>query len=51
MDYGSDLVGRYQTSKATPAAISLAPSFAYKVNDRFSVGAGVSLIYTKFEQN
>jgi long-chain fatty acid transport protein len=49
--YGDDFVGRYQTSKATLAAVSIAPSFAYKLNDRFSVGAGVSIIYTKFEQN
>jgi long-chain fatty acid transport protein len=51
VDYGDDFVGRYQTSKATLAAIAISPSFAYKLNDRFSVGAGVSIIYTKFEQN
>jgi long-chain fatty acid transport protein len=51
VDYGDDFVGRYQTTKATLAAIAISPSFAYKLNDRFSVGAGVSFIYTKFEQN
>jgi long-subunit fatty acid transport protein len=51
VDYGNDFVGRYQTSKATLAAVGISPSFAYKLNDRFSVGAGVSIIYTKFEQN
>jgi long-chain fatty acid transport protein len=50
-DYGDDFVGRYQTSKSTLATIGISPSFAYKLNDRFSVGAGVSIIYTKFEQN
>jgi long-chain fatty acid transport protein len=50
-DYGDNFAGRYQTSKATLAAISIAPSFAYKLSDRFSIGAGVSIIHTKFEQN
>jgi len=50
-DYGDNFAGRYQTSKATLAAISMAPSFAYKLSDRFSIGAGVSIIYTKFEQD
>ena len=51
VDYGNDFAGRYQTSKATLAAIALSPSVAYKINKRFSVGAGVSVIYTRFEQN
>lgn len=51
VDYGDDFVGRYQTSKATLAAVGISPSFGYKLNDRLSVGAGVSFIYTKFEQN
>jgi long-chain fatty acid transport protein len=50
-DYGDNFSGRYQTSKATLAAVGISPSFAYKFNDRFSMGAGVSVIYTKFEQN
>jgi long-chain fatty acid transport protein len=51
VDYGDNFAGRYQTSKATLAAVSLAPSIAYKISDRFSIGAGVSIIYTKFEQD
>lgn len=51
VDFGDDFVGRYQTSKATLAAVGISPSFAYKLNDRISLGAGVSFIYTKFEQN
>ena len=51
VDFGDDFVGRYQTSKATLAAVALAPSFGFKLNDRISLGAGVSFIYTKFEQN
>jgi long-chain fatty acid transport protein len=51
VDYGDNFAGRYQTSKATLAAVSMAPSIAYKLSDRFSIGAGVSIIYTKFEQD
>jgi long-chain fatty acid transport protein len=50
VDYGSDFVGRYSTVKAELGAIAMAPSIAYKVNDKFSIGGGVSLIYTTFEQ-
>jgi long-chain fatty acid transport protein len=51
VDYGSDFVGRYQTSKASLAAVGISPSFAYKLSDRLSLGAGISFIYTTFEQN
>jgi len=50
MNYGDDFVGRYGASKVALAAIGGSPSIAYKVNDRFSLGAGVSIIYTQFEQ-
>ncbi len=50
VNYGDDFVGRYQTSRAELAAIGVSPSIGFKVNDRFSIGAGVSIIYTKFEQ-
>jgi len=51
VNYGDDFVGRYQTSKAQLAAVGISPSVGFRVNDRLSVGAGVSIIYTKFEQN
>ena len=51
MDYGDDFVGRYGASKVSLAAIGGSPSLAYKVNDRLSVGAGVSIIYTQFSEN
>ena len=50
VNYGDDFVGRYQTSRAELAAVSLSPAIGYKVTDRFSVGAGVSFIHTQFEQ-
>jgi long-chain fatty acid transport protein len=51
MNYGDDFVGRYGASKVSLAAIGGSPSVAYKVNDRLSLGAGVSIIYTTFEQS
>lgn len=51
VDYGSTFAGRYSTSKAELAAIGISPSLAFKVNDKLSVGAGVSLLYTIFEQD
>jgi long-chain fatty acid transport protein len=51
VDYGSDFVGRYSTQKATLSAIGLSPSFGYRVNDRLSIGAGVTFLYTLFEMD
>ena len=50
MDYGDDFVGRYAATKVSLSAIGMSPSIAYEVNDRLSLGAGVSIIYTQFEQ-
>jgi long-chain fatty acid transport protein len=41
VDYGDNFVGRYSTTLAELGAIALSPSLGYRVNDRFSVGAGV----------
>jgi long-chain fatty acid transport protein len=49
-DYGSNFVGRYAAYKITLMGVGLSPSFAYKVNDKFSLGAGISILYTLFEQ-
>lgn len=51
VDYGDNFVGRYSTVKAELGAVGITPSLGYKVNDRFSVGAGVSIIYTRFDQD
>ncbi|HED18938.1 MAG TPA: hypothetical protein ENI74_05480, partial [Gammaproteobacteria bacterium] len=51
MNYGDDFVGRYGATKVALAAVGGSPSIAYKVNDRLSLGAGVSFIYTTLEQN
>ena len=44
------LCGRYSTTRAELGAIGLSPSVAYRFNDSLSVGAGVSIIYTLYEQ-
>ncbi len=51
VDYGEDFVGRYSVSKAELGAVGLSPSLGYRVNERFSVGAGVSVIYTRFDED
>jgi long-chain fatty acid transport protein len=51
VDYGSDFVGRYTIRDVTLAGLALTPSLAYRVTDRFSIGAGVSVIYTTLDQS
>ena len=51
MNYSDNFVGRYGATKVSLAAIGGSPSIAYKVNDRLSLGGGVSIIYTKFEES
>ncbi len=50
MNYGDDFVGRYGATKVALAGIGGSPSIAYKANDRLSLGAGVSFIYTTFDE-
>ena len=49
-DFGRDFVGRYGAYKLALSGVSLSPSFAYKVNDKLSLGAGISIIYTLLEE-
>jgi len=44
-------VGRYAATKALLAGIAISPSVGYKVNDKLSVGGGVSIIWTRFDQD
>ena len=50
LDYGDDFVGRYSTISAQLAGLALSPSLAWQVNDRLSLGAGVSIMYTLFNE-
>lgn len=42
-DYGRDWVGRYQAVESAVSVIDINPSIAYRVNDRFSIGGGISV--------
>jgi long-chain fatty acid transport protein len=50
MNYGDDFVGRYGAQKVVLTGLALSPSLGYRVNDRFSLGAGVSFLYTHFDE-
>jgi long-chain fatty acid transport protein len=51
LDYGSGFVGRYSIKDVTLAGLAFTPSFGYRVNDRLSLGAGVSVLYTFMDQS
>jgi len=51
VDYGDNFVGRYSTIKAELGGLGISPSLGYRINDRFSVGAGVSIVHTRFDQD
>lgn len=50
-DYGDGFAGRYIANRVILSGVGFTPSFAYKVNDRLSLGAGVSLIYTLMDMD
>jgi len=51
VDYGGDFVGRYAIRDVTLAGLALTPSLAYRLTDKLSIGAGVSVIYTTLDQS
>ncbi len=51
LDFDDDYAGRYAATKVLLAGIALSPSLGYKVNDKLSVGGGVSIIWTRFDQD
>ena len=44
-DYGSNWVGRYHALESELTTIDINPAIAYRLNEHFSVGAGVSAQY------
>ena len=44
-EWPDDWAGRYIVQESTYAAVAATPSLAYRVNDRFSIGASVNLNY------
>jgi long-chain fatty acid transport protein len=51
IDYGDNFVGRYAIQNVSLEGLAFTPSFAYKVDDRLSLGVGVSAVYTTLEQD
>jgi long-chain fatty acid transport protein len=43
-EYDSDWVGRYHAIKSEVTTVNFNPSAAYKVNDQFSLGAGLNIM-------
>ena len=50
-DYGSSFVGRYTAKEVELIGLGFTPSIGYRVNDRLSLGAGVSIVKTLFNQS
>ncbi len=50
MDYGDGWQGRYYVRNANLMTFAVNPSVAYKVNDWFSIGGGVSVLYGKLKE-
>lgn len=49
LQYEEDWPGRYFTQEVTLQSISLQPTAAYRVNDRLSLGFGLSVLYGIYE--
>ncbi len=49
-DYGRDFVGRYGAVEVELMGVAISPSLGWQVNERLSIGAGVSVLYTQFYQ-
>ena len=50
LDYGENFVGRYAAYKAVLQTVGFGPSLGYKINDMLSIGAGVYMINTTYNQ-
>ena len=50
-DFGDDFVGRYSVQEITLQGVAVSPSLGYRINDRVSVGFGVSVLYTIFDMD
>lgn len=48
--YNGDWVGRYYVRKTRLQTFSLVPSLAYRINDQWSIGLGVNVMYGMFLQ-
>jgi long-chain fatty acid transport protein len=51
LEYDDDWAGRYQVTEVSLVLLALAPTIAYQVNDKLSLGASVQLWYTELEMD
>jgi long-chain fatty acid transport protein len=49
-DFRDNFVGRYQAYQSSIEGIAFSPSLAYRIGNKLSVGAGVSALYTIFNE-
>jgi len=50
LDYGDTWAGRYCMQKGTLFGLTFAPTMAYRLTDKLSVGAGLNVMYGYFSQ-
>jgi len=50
LDYGKEWAGRYYVQEAEFLTIGINPGLGYRINDQWSVGAGVSMVNSTLEQ-
>jgi len=51
LDYDNNWVGRYYTTRVQLVVLNIEPSVAFKINDNWSLGAGLDIQYANFEQD
>ena len=49
-DFGDNFAGRYSVIDLELAGVGISSSLGYKVNEQFSIGGGVTAVYTMFEE-
>lgn len=49
VDYGKNFVGRYSATRSVLGGVGISPSLAYRINDKLSIGAGATFIYSKLD--
>lgn len=50
LDYGDNWTGRYYVTEAELMTVGVNPGVGYRVNERFSVGAGVTVLAASLDQ-
>lgn len=51
LDYDDDWAGRYLVQEVSIMTLALNPTIAYRINDWFSVGAGIGIVYGALEMD